>query len=198
MTLSAADLDTLAGLHVAALPESQVSILGRRYARSFYRYIERSPRELLAVERAENGRILGAAVVSFDPHGLTRRLLLATPVVLWAVLRLHSLLSRQTNRGESGKGGDMPWQGAPELLLIFCDEKCRGTGVGTRLIAGIESILARQGVDRYVVKTLNTQDNRALAFYPSRGFGSLGTGMVNGLSFAYFAKNLAPLHAGDY
>jgi len=88
--LQEGDIARLAHMHVAALPESLVSLLGEPYARAFYCHCASASEELLLVER-ERGELSGACLVSLAPETLSRRLWTRTPLLLFAPLAIRRL-----------------------------------------------------------------------------------------------------------
>src|SRR4051812_29186122 len=85
--IDACDEEKLAELHLAMLPRSMVSQMGLKYARTFYRYMARSDQELLYLLRGKSRAVLAASVITLDPLGIERRLLLRTPLLFWAALQ---------------------------------------------------------------------------------------------------------------
>jgi GNAT superfamily N-acetyltransferase len=179
----------LAELHRSCLPDSVVSRLGPGYARSFYRYVTRSPRELVLSERDAEDRVVGGAVLSLDPVTLNRRLLTGTQLVprmalrgrlLWDLVR--DLLAPGSERGDENH--------LPELLLIFAASSVRGRGIGTGLVARLEAALAERGIAEYRVKTIADPANRALAFYERLGFSRAGEVVAQGRRFQVFRRRV--------
>jgi GNAT superfamily N-acetyltransferase len=169
--LTESDIETLAELHRQCLPESLVSQLGHRFARSFYRYIRRSEQELIVMHRQDE-HIAGACVLSLSPSTLDRRLVFNSALLLSAVLRLHRLplLKMCALERKSTSQGDSRRETLPEVILIFTAPEMRGKGIGLKLLTECERKLSSDGLDRYVVRTLAYPENRALDFYRSNGF----------------------------
>ena len=187
-TLAPADLALLARMHVEALPGSLVTLVGEPYARDFYRYIAGSADELVLVER-DAGRIVGGCVVSLAPSTLSRRLLLHTRLPLL----LHRLplarLALGLLRPGRGQGPSQP--AGPEILLVFTVPERRGSGVGGRLLARTEALLAARGHRRLLVKTRDEAQNRAIAFYERQGFTRIAQLEKLGKRLVLFEKPLA-------
>ncbi|MDX2287722.1 MAG: GNAT family N-acetyltransferase [Hyphomicrobiaceae bacterium] len=183
----------LAVLHRQALPSSIVSRLGVSYARSFYRYIVTSPHERLAVLRDAHGLIEAAAVVSDAPGNLQSRLVVRTPLLLFAVARFWHLPLRQLVFGfvAPHDAPALPRKPElPELILVFVAPEARSRGAGARLIQACEQRLRAAGHQRYTVKTLDDPGNRALAFYAREGFSRTGVSHHLGEKFVVFEKAL--------
>jgi hypothetical protein len=131
--LDRGDLARIADLHVASIDDSLPGLLGRAYAGRMYRFVARSERELLLVERV-GGRVESACVVSEDPASLQVRLALATLPALAAaagvaLLRrtaFRSWLCHRVNEALAG-GGAEP---GPEITYIFTNPDLRGRGLG--------------------------------------------------------------------
>lgn len=186
-------LAVLARLHAACLPDSLVGALGDRYVRAFYRYVERSQKEILAVERDESGRPVAAAVLSLEPATLLRRLLLRTPLVVDLIKALPKLALKTLIRSRGAwTRPDTPISRIPsvlpQLILIFTDAAERGRGRATALIAEIERQLARRGIARYEVRTEADPANPALRFYENRGFEVQGVTVRFGTPFTVFTR----------
>jgi GNAT superfamily N-acetyltransferase len=170
--LAPRDVALLARMHVEALPESLVTLVGERYARAFYRHLGASVAELVLLERDAAGALVGACIVSTEPATLSRRLLVRTPLALMAPLALHRLPLGGLVRGAlGGRDAAAPAQpDGPEILLVFTVPERRGSGVGARLLARAETLLAERGFRRLLVKTRDDPANRALGFYEREGF----------------------------
>lgn len=190
--LNSADLDRLATLLRESLPDSAVSGFGQAYARAFYQYVETSEKELLILHRATDGRLDGAAIVSLEPQSMERRLALATPLLLHALL--HPLWFLVKVRGvlfghaddDDARAVTAKVRGVPELLIIYADSAQRDAGVGSDLIHNIEAALVAKGITHYCVRTVDEPTNRALGFYLKHGFEALG----RMAGFRVFSKRL--------
>jgi hypothetical protein len=124
-------------MHLEALPQSLVSLVGERYARAFYRYCSGSAHELVLVER-DGGALAAACLVSLEPDTLSRRLLKRTPLLLLSPFALGRLPLTQLLRGALRPSGPAQPRG-PELLLIFTLAEARGQGLGARLLDAANS-----------------------------------------------------------
>lgn len=189
--LNSADLDRLATLHRASLPDSAVSGFGQAYARAFYRYVETSEKELLILHRAADGQLDGAGVVSLEPQSMEQRLALATPLLIhallhprWFLVKVYGVLFGHAD--DDAREVTAKVRGIPELLIIYADSERRDAGVGSDLLYNIEAALVAKGITHYCVRTLDDPANRALGFYAKHGFEALG----RALGFRVFAKTL--------
>ncbi len=189
--VSEGDLARLATLHVQTLPRSLVSLLGKSYARAFYRFVARSRHELLCVSRDADGTVVAAAVLSLMPATLQRRLALHTSLLLWAALRPWRLPVVRLLREAIADEGDQHDDGRPELIIIFADPLHQGEGLGSKLIAVCEQALVEGGCRSYTTKTEADPDNRALGFYLRNGFAAVQRLEKGGLVFQAFQKILS-------
>lgn len=190
-----ASLASVARLHADCLPDSLVGAFGQGYTRAFYRYIDRSPLEMLAVDRDADDRPVAAAVLSLEPATLTRRLLRHTPLLTSAITRLPRLIAlwlstMQARRRD--RGTEVPAT-RPQLILIFTAAGERGRGRGSALIRSLEERLRARGITEYEVRTESDASNPALAFYRRRGFEPNGASVRLGTSFQVFRRSLAPV-----
>jgi len=187
----------LARLHRACLPDSVVGLLGERFVRAFYRYVDRSPLEILAVQRDERDRVVAAAVVSLAPETIYRRLLVATPLALallvrpvvggrlaWSMFRSAAVLA--------GGAPGAPEPGIPELILTFVDPREQGRGRGRSLIREVESRLRERGAGAFKVRTESRPGNAARGFYAALGFVPHGASVRFGTRFDVLTRTIDP------
>lgn len=182
-----ADIEALADLHAEVLPTSLVSRLGRRYCRRFYRYCASSRLEHV-ITVARDGGLAGGAMVSLQPASLSSRLLRETPLLLAAVLnfwRVPWLRLISPERGASQRE-----ETVPELIELLVNPRHQGAGIGRQLLAEVEAWLARQGVERYDVKTFADVAHPAAKFYMTNGFRITGTARGPGADFTLLRKTL--------
>lgn len=189
--LQEGDIARLAHMHVAALPESLVSLLGEPYARAFYRYCASASEELLLVER-ERGELSGACLVSLAPETLSRRLWTRTPLLLFAPLAIRRLPLRAMLLGAARPAAPQQPRG-PEILLIFTAPELRGQGLGARLLACCEQQLRSRGLDKLLVKTRDDPANRALQFYERAQFHPIAARSKYGKRLLLLEKSLQGL-----
>ncbi|MBX3162086.1 MAG: GNAT family N-acetyltransferase [Deltaproteobacteria bacterium] len=187
-TLSRRDIAQLARAHVEALPDSLVSLVGERFARTFYAYASASADELVLTER-DGAALIGACLVSLAPETLSRRLLQRTSLSLHAALAVHRLPLRAMLASARGPKAP-PQPPGPEILLIFTLPEVRSRGVGARLLARCEELLAARGIPRLFVKTRDDAANRALQFYARAEFLRIATRTKYGKRLALFEKPL--------
>jgi ribosomal protein S18 acetylase RimI-like enzyme len=188
------DARRIAAIHVASIDDSIPTLLGERYARAFFRYLGTSPLERILTTRVA-GRIESVVVVSFEPGSLYRRVFLATlPELALAAVRatLTSAAFRRFAvrfaldlvRGRAGQTH------APEITYAFTSAELRGTGLGARLVALADSVVAERGHEAYFVRTADTPTNRAIAFYERHGFKRIERQEEGGRVFVVLRKAL--------
>jgi len=193
-TMSGNEFRQMAELHCRCLSDSMVTRLGRRYAASFYRYVERSEKEFAFVQRAGDA-IVGVCVVSEDPDSLRTRLARHTTLIPWLCLRcyrlpLGAILKSSLPWTGKPQPPNRPGTSIPELLLIFTAPEVRGRGLGASLLARCEAFLASRDRFRYRIKTIDDDANPALAFYTRHGFAMRGCIVELGRRFQIWEKSL--------
>ena len=189
------DVEALARLHVACLSDSLVTTLGARYARSFYRYVTQSAREVIVTERGATGRIVAAAVLSLEPSTFYRRLIWHTSLLPSLVRNAPALLVLfWSSLGRSDPSLDTPDARAesprPEMILIFTAPEVRRQGHAGALVRRVEHRLGQLGITAYQVRTVLSPSNAALDFYRARQFVPSGTSIRFGTRFQVFTKRL--------
>ena len=192
IVISASDLERLATLHVASVPDSIVTLLGARYARAFYRYISSSASELILLERSAQGVVQGVAVLSFEPATLSRRLFIHTPFLFYAFPACLGLARRLLAGRAASQSEAAVAKPTTELILLFVDARVRGQGLGAKLIARTTETLRSRNVQTFCVKTLAAEENRALDFYAANRFEKDGKVWEFGQEFQRFSRNTDP------
>jgi ribosomal protein S18 acetylase RimI-like enzyme len=186
------DIAALADLHESCLPDSDVTGFGAAYVRSFYRYLTRSQQEIVLVERNDAGRIVAAAVVSLDPHSLSRRLLLGTSLLPHLIRHAFRVVRLTLSSTDGDVDGARVPLTMPDLLLIYTSPDERGRGRASALIDQAEARLRALKVPEYQVRTVADPSNPALAFYRKRNFVPSGTVSKLGRRFQVFTRKLTP------
>jgi ribosomal protein S18 acetylase RimI-like enzyme len=196
--LEATEVALLAGWHRVSLPTSTLSWLGETYLRAFYRYVQQSRLDALVIQQDETEEIVAAAVIAREPSRFLQRLLLHTPMALFILLRapwiIAGLLHRKRTTTTAGLIGSAlsstDLLHAPEVIHFYTAPNRRGCGFGTTLLRQCEGLLRSLGESRYWLKTQDTTDNRALAFYLRNGLTRIGTIVVRRAQFAVLAKKI--------
>ena len=195
-------LARLADMQLQYLPDSLVSMFGRQYAQSFYRYVARSSRELLVVLK-DGDLIAAGCVLSLTPDTLSRRLVFGTPFVLWAPVGAARIVVRRLS-GASDQSGvsaehvasgsragfDLELRASPEVIYIFVDSGSRNRGLGSNLLISCENYLSEHGFDRYIVNTWGDNANPTPRFYLRNGFATCGRSVVRGVPMQTMEKIL--------
>lgn len=90
----------------------------------------------------------------------------------------------------SGRSLDTNPQNDPELIALFVRRDCRSRGIGALLLRNIEQVLRNQNRTRYLIRTLDRTDNRAVKFYESAGFVTIDSVLLHGERFRMMAKQI--------
>jgi GNAT superfamily N-acetyltransferase len=172
--LDASDVVRLAGLHESTMPGSVFARTGAGVLKRYYQWIVNSPTEHLFVVR-HNGRVAGAAVLSFAPTSLLRRFALRSPMA-FGVAVLSRFLRDGVFRTElraylrEQLSGDTAGQGVPELVQIFVDPSERRRSIGSDLLVQVAEAARAHGAAAYQARTLRNGNEQVLEFYMRRGF----------------------------
>ena len=184
-------LAAVAQLHRAELPGSLISRMGHAYSAAFYDFAATSALEFVVAQTGDGGIVLGGGFVSFSPADLTRRMMAKTPLVRALVVRpgmAASLVWREIQ--SCGRSPDTNPKNDPELIALFVRRDCRSRGIGALLLRDIEEVLRGQNKSRYLIRTLDRPDNRAVKFYESAGFATLSSVVLHGERFRIMAKQI--------
>jgi GNAT superfamily N-acetyltransferase len=187
-----ADLERLATLHLACLPDSLLSSLGRRAVVRYYEYASTAATELVLAARVDGG-IGGGCVLSRAPATLLRRFAAASPVRLVGelgreLIRSRGLRSRFFHRVRERDSDAL--LDAPEIVQIFTAEELRGRGIGSQLLRSCEESLRREGATAYTIRTHRDDNDAGLRFYRREGFAPIGETVSFGDRFVVMKKDL--------
>ncbi|MBE7440646.1 MAG: GNAT family N-acetyltransferase [Spirochaetales bacterium] len=195
-SLDSIALKELASLHRSALPDSLLSLLGRRAIQSYYQFVSASPSESLIL--VGSSPILGCCVLSFAPATLMGRFLRSNPWRhgLFAILSLvqakaFTRMIRTLFHFRDTFPGEM--ESLPEVVQLFVAGESRSSGIGYRLLKKAEEQLHQRGAGGYFVKTQTEAGNRAIGFYKKNGFTLRGEVFLQGQHFQILAKDLEGL-----
>ena len=137
--------------------------------------------------------VVGASVLSFEPHSLDWRLLARTPMLFFALFRFYRLpfgsLVRETLWHQK-KGTEDLEQGLPELVLIFVSPTLQGQGLGGRMLEECETLLKARSIGAYTARTADAEGNRGLNFYLTHGFQIAGKALRHGTCHFVLHKDL--------
>jgi ribosomal protein S18 acetylase RimI-like enzyme len=181
----------LARIHYTSLNEGVLSLLGIKYLEVFYGFIDKSGSEDLLLKK-EGNKIVGLCVISYAPNSILTRALLATwmdfcrafvprflvnsdfrKVVFDIVFSKKSLAHR-----------------SPEIAYIATSEHSHGKGHGSELLCDVFQHLRSRGYKELYVKTLSSEENRALNFYKKHEFNVIQNTIYAGLSYAFLRRDL--------
>ncbi len=206
LSLSKQQAHGLAVIHMASLPDSSLTRLGSDATVAFYKFIAKSEDEKLYVFTHADGQPAAACVLSFSPKSIKRRMVLNIPMALslLATLWQKELSTSPSNLGTPPKKesiarianyDELPLLNslphAPEVLHIFADITCRGTGVGRKLMMRAEQAVCESGQTQIVVQTQADTNNAALKFYHALGYILWGRSTGKHKSLVSLRKHLS-------
>lgn len=160
----------LAGLHIANLPDSTLTLLGQYWLGEAYGYFATSKFERVWVTADAEDRLAAVALLSVAPHSLGRRLLWHSGL-WWRPWRWWRWLLR-------AQAGSAP-RSVPEIVLLFVRADCRGRGLGTKLVAACAQHCSTGGLPAPAV-FVPEADERAREFYRRSGFRERDRGVARG------------------
>ena len=165
-----ADFDALAKLHINSIPKTSFSVIGEKATSLAYSYMAQSNKELL-VTATVDGVVCGGIVVSYDPATLTKRILTNSPFRfgMKAAIPLILKINRLPEIFKLLTSVEAPYIFSPEIMFLFTDQALRSKGIGKALVEGALSSLAKN-VSTVFVRTIDSDDNRAINFYKNNGF----------------------------
>ena len=197
MTLSPEDVDQIAALQVDLLRDSLVSRFGKRYAASYWRYVDRAEEEAAITVRTRDGTIVAACALSFVPATLAKRLITHTPLIFYAICNVFSPWLWAAIRAlvipERGAGPDLEageFKDAAEIVMLMTHPHHRRRGYARALLAGVEALLAKRSLAHYYVRTSDA-DPGAADFYRDNGFREAGYFSAHGTTFKFLTKAIA-------
>lgn len=173
------EVDELARLHIAAFPESALSMLGSRVVGSYYRYRFDVAVRLLALGARSRDGLVGFLVAGTFSSGwrtFLRRHLLLVLVALarrpWVVLR-----RRFWSATETAAGLFIPWRsvslpiekGSVGVMAVGVAPPLRRSGVGMMLMEEAERRLRVDGV-RWMHLSVRRDNTGARTFYEGLGW----------------------------
>jgi ribosomal protein S18 acetylase RimI-like enzyme len=193
------DLDRIAEIHVAAFPDSAISLLGTDVARAYYDWQLHGHENPYIVVAEADGRVIGfvvggisrGALSGFMRHhlgvviraGLRRpHLLIVDPRVRRRVRTGAKALRTSVRRSSRGGTGAAVAHGEPDggrgdagrrpsfgILSIAVDPAARGTGTATMLIDSAEREARARG-SASMHLSVHPGNTRAVRFYEREGW----------------------------
>ncbi len=164
MTL--ADMDDAVNLHIKNLPEGVSFLLGRRALKRMYEIILGDEKSFAFVCRHDS-RMIGVAVSSENISDIPKKCRRDSRFMLyaaWAVIKKPGILKQLLHSYPSGI--------KPELLFLCVESRCRGGGIGKKLVERTEKEFRRRGILKY--KITISAHNEARHFYEKMGFKKSG------------------------
>ena len=196
---TAREVPALAALHVASLPGSMISRLGRAAVERFYAFARMSPNEVVWSALDQNA-VVGGCVLSDAPHDMLARFTRAAPFrfareLAAATLEDAELRRRIASRFRDGLRGEQRADTSdgphtPEVTQIFTDGQRRGQGIGAALLRVCEDNLRGRGVQKYFVHTHRDDNDAGIRFYQREGFVTVGQSRSFGEAFVVMQKVL--------
>jgi ribosomal protein S18 acetylase RimI-like enzyme len=174
--LTADHVPAVVALHLSELPDDFCSALGRRFLSDlYYPYLFSLERHVGLV--ALFGKRVCGFVTAAPAQGFYTRMLARHPfgmpmIGLATCFRRPSAVryALEVARLLFSRNAYQPRRGDAELLYEAVDREVQGRSVGSRLVDGLFSELARwEGYQRCVVKTLESTP-QSNAFYRKNGF----------------------------
>ncbi len=160
------DAGAAAGLHARQISEGFLTFLGPRFLRRLYRRVPRTPGCFLLVVE-EKGTTIGFLAGSTNVAALYRSFLWHDGVAAalasgGRLLRSWRRVMETLRHGTDGSG-----EGA-ELLAVAVDPMAQGRGVGTLLVEGFLTEVARRECAAHVVVAADNE--KAIELYRRTGF----------------------------
>lgn len=176
--ISLDDAEAVAALHAECLPTSVMGRLGSTTLARYYRWVPTSPSETLILAQDE-GRALGAAVLSRDPGSVLSRFVRSAPAGFAAAVLSAAMRSSEFRRElvayvrERARGVSVE-ETRPEVLQIFVDPRHRQRHIASGLLAAVEAQLTAAALRQYEVRTLADDNASTLTFYSKHAFQQAG------------------------
>jgi len=180
------ELDEIVNMHFQELGDDILPQMGIIILNKFYKYIITSDKEVIFSIR-ENQKIVTVCVVSFEPNTLMRRMILSSIQSVFfhiplAMLRKPHLLFFFIKVIFAKRKNILC---SPEITYIYSSIK--GKGLGKKILQNIQSCLLTKDIKKLYVKTINTQNNRAIKFYLENGFKKEFTFSYGGKKYLYMS-----------
>jgi ribosomal protein S18 acetylase RimI-like enzyme len=184
--LSVRDLDIIARLHMEYLQDSLFSTLGYRVTRCLYGFMARSRLELFVISYDTDSEIIGASIVSLEPHTFLLRLLTGSLMILWLMKCIFKIPWKRLRDKQS-----LRQTNESELMFLYVASKARFTGLGRVMVRLSESIVERYGKFALTVKTEDSPGNHAVGFYTRLNYSRVGYGEKFGKPFLLLRRALS-------
>ena len=171
------DIDSVVALHCEAFQGFFLTSLGNDFLRCYYSCFIKSE-ETISVCAEENGKMLGFAVSTKSSKGFNSRMVkqnlikfgcLAIKLLMTnpkALLRLVKNFSKTSEVVEDNED-------YAELFSIAVSPKAQGLGLGKQLLTETENFMIREDVSKLSLTTDYYNNESAVRFYESKGYGVL-------------------------
>lgn len=166
------DLDAVIDLHMNSM-SALLTDLGRSFVRRYYEVALADPASILMCARDLSGEIVGWAMASPDPRGLSNqmsfprawfvaqiaKLVMCRPGVFMQLVRSVVISQRDMQLPER----------SIELVYIGVSALARGKGVGGGLLAAILRVSSERGFSKLLL-SVEVENQSAVALYRACGF----------------------------
>jgi GNAT superfamily N-acetyltransferase len=178
-SLRPGDLEEIARIHCAVLPDGFLAALGPRALYHIYAGAATAPGAIWFVRRRAP-MIAGFLLATVDTRGLFRHIIVRRaipllPELFRAARRQPGLMTRMIESLRYPATLDAPRDpgGHAELVALGVRPEDRANGHATEMVQALDATLARRGVRRYTVATYSANQS-ANAFYRRHGFEASG------------------------
>ena len=171
------DVDTIVKIHLDAFKGFFLTSLGAQFLKFYYSCFIKS-NETVTVVAEENGVIYGFSASTKVCKGFNSRLIksnlfaftiLSLKMLFTTPKSLLRLVKNLTKKGESVEDDE----DYAELYSIGVSKAAQGKGVGKLLLAESERVMKAEGVQRVSLTTDFYNNEQAVGFYHSMGYGTL-------------------------
>jgi ribosomal protein S18 acetylase RimI-like enzyme len=190
------DLEDIARIHCAVLPDGFLAELGPRALYHIYAGAATAPGSIWLVRRHQ-AKIAGFLLATVDTRALFRHIVVRrgipmVPALLRAGCRRLGLITRmiESLRYPATLEARPDPAGHAELVAIGIRPECRSNGYGTELVQALEGVFARRGVRRYTVAVYSS-NHQANAFYQRHGFELMGEFRLYGTRWTRYERRLS-------
>jgi ribosomal protein S18 acetylase RimI-like enzyme len=189
-TLTPADLDQVAAIHIESFPQSFLSALGQGTVKRYYSWLLTGPHDVTAFGvRSSNGELVGFALGGVFKGALIGFLKKNCVSLAWSIMLRPWLLVRPNHRNRfisgvrtvvpflrcEAKNGGSPWP-APKtlgIIAIAVTPKYGRFGHGRRLMDAYDRIARERKFSRMQLR-VNPANEVAISFYQKLGWFKTG------------------------
>jgi ribosomal protein S18 acetylase RimI-like enzyme len=192
--LSKEDLRNIAKIHYSALANDILPALGIRYLMRFYKYLNKSKHEDILVQRNPMNEILSVLIISNKVHTLFSRTLKNTFCSFVFYSAINFFLSSRFRKSfyQVFKAvilnNDKLEELNPEIVYIFTNPSLQNQRLGSKLLKEGEHRLRKNGYSHLFVRTIKSNENKAIKFYLKNGYHV--TGLSNFAGNEYYVLKI--------